>query len=93
MDPEAELTAVEEQPIPAYLKVITDTRGTDQVDLNQLPRPTEDFQPTVRNVLGFLGLDLAGNAQVFVNNAIAGLDTPVREGDKMYVAGKLAGGA
>jgi hypothetical protein len=47
---------------------------------------------TVRNVLGFTNTEPGATSQIYLNRAPANLDTPVVEGDLVYIAGKLAGG-
>jgi hypothetical protein len=93
MEEEEEVEAPVAPPTPRVIvTLLSDTRGSQPVDIAGLQATLNGVSVTVRNVLGLVGVEPGGTAQIYINNNAAGLDSTVAEGDAIYVAGKLAGG-
>jgi hypothetical protein len=83
----------EEQSLPpVYITLLSDSQGSQPVDIAPLIHQLSGMVVTVRNVLGFTNTEPGATSQIYLNRAPANLDTPVVEGDLVYIAGKLAGG-
>jgi hypothetical protein len=86
-------TESEAEQTPVYVTLLSDTMGRRPINIQPLREAVQNVTLTVRNVLGYAQVELGSTALIFLNNALATLDSTVAEGDQIYVAGKLAGGS
>ena len=74
---------------PCGVRVITDTSPELAVDLSV---QAAEGRATVRSLFGKLNAQSGPETLMWVNGQAAVLDTPLKDGDRVVIAGKMAGG-